>query len=167
MSELSRPYDATRLPAAEQVIEASAEECAALARRFGLVAVQSLAARITLKADGPTVRATGQLKADVVQSCAVSGEDLPVKIAEPIALHFVPPADSPESEEEIELEAEDLDEIEMEGTRFDLGEAVAQSLALAIDPYLEGPGAEEVRKAVLLGQGESSPFAALKGLIKE
>jgi uncharacterized metal-binding protein YceD (DUF177 family) len=167
MSELSRPYDATRLPAAEQVIEASAEECAALARRFGLVAVQSLAARITLKADGPTVRATGQLKADVVQSCAVSGEDLPVKIAEPIALHFVPPADSPESEEEIELEAEDLDEIEMEGTRFDLGEAVAQSLALAIDPYLEGPGAEEIRKAGLLGQGESSPFAALKGLIKE
>ena len=167
MSELSRPYDATRLPAAEQVIEASAEECAALARRFGLVAVKSLAARIMLKADGPTVRATGQLKADVVQSCAVSGEDLPVKIAEPIALHFVPPADSPESEEEIELEAEDLDEIEMEGTRFDLGEAVAQSLALAIDPYLEGPGAEEVRKAGLLGQGESSPFAALKGLIKE
>lgn len=167
MSELSRPYDATRLPAAEQVIEASAEECAALARRFGLVAVQSLAARIMLKADGPTVRATGQLTADVVQSCAVSGEDLPVKIAEPIALHFVPPADSPESEEEIELEAEDLDEIEMEGTRFDLGEAVAQSLALAIDPYLEGPGAEEIRKAGLLGQGESSPFAALKGLIKE
>ncbi|MGE8143351.1 YceD family protein [Novosphingobium sp. NPDC080210] len=167
MSELSRPYDATRLPTAEQVIEASAEECAALAQRFGLVAVKSLAARITLKADGPTVRATGQLKADVVQSCAVSGEDLPVKIAEPIALHFVPPADSPESEEEIELEAEDLDEIEMEGTRFDLGEAVAQSLALAIDPYLEGPGAEEVRKAGLLGQAESSPFAALKGLIKE
>jgi len=167
MSELSRPYDATRLPAAEQVIEASAEECAALARRFGLVAVKSLAARVTLKADGPTIRATGQLKADVVQSCAVSGEDLPVKIAEPIALHFVPPADSPQSEEEIELEAEDLDEIEMEGTRFDLGEAVAQSLALAIDPYLEGPGAEEVRKAGLLGQGESSPFAALKGLIKE
>lgn len=167
MTELSRPYDATRLPAAEQVIEASVEECAALARRFGLVAVKSLAARIMLKADGPTVRATGQLKADVVQSCAVSGEDLPVKIAEPIALHFVPPADSPESEEEIELEAEDLDEIEMEGTRFDLGEAVAQSLALAIDPYLEGPGAEEVRKAGLLGQGESSPFAALKGLIKE
>ncbi|WP_374591504.1 DUF177 domain-containing protein [Novosphingobium sp.] len=167
MSELSRPYDATRLPAAEQVIEASAEECAALARRFGLVAVKSLAARIALKADGPTVRATGQLRADVVQSCAVSGEDLPVKIVEPIALHFVPPADSPESEEEIELEAEDLDEIEMEGTRFDLGEAVAQSLALAIDPYLEGPGAEEVRKAGLLGQGESSPFAALKGLIKE
>ncbi len=167
MSELSRPYDATRLPAAEQIITASADECAALAKRFGLVAVKSLEARIALKADGPTVRATGRFTADIVQSCAVSGEDLPVKIAEPIALHFVPPADAPASEEEIELEAEDLDEIEMEGTRFDLGEAVAQSLALAIDPYLEGPGAEAVRKAGLLGQSESSPFAALKGFLKE
>lgn len=167
MSELSRPCDASRLPTAEQVITASQQECAALAKRFGLVAVNALEAQITLKADGPTVRATGRFTADIVQSCAISGEDLPVKIAEPIALHFVPPADSPESEEEIELEAEDLDEIEMEGTRFDLGEAVAQSLALAIDPYLEGPGAEEVRKAGLLGQGESSPFAALKGLLKE
>lgn len=169
MSELSRPCDATRLPTAEQIVTASPEECAALAKRFGLVAVNSLEARIMLKADGPTVRATGRFTADIVQSCAVSGEDLPVKIAEPIALHFVPPADSPESEEEIELEADELDEIEMEGTRFDLGEAVAQSLALAIDPYLEGPGADEARrKAGIVSEGASGPLAdALKGLLKK
>lgn len=169
MSELSRPCDATRLPTAEQVIAASPEECAALAKRFGLVTVNALEARIALKADGPTVRATGRLTADIVQSCAVSGEDLSVKIAEPIALHFVPPADSPASEEEIELEADELDEIEMEGNRFDLGEAVAQSLALAIDPYLEGPGANEARrKAGIISEGPSGPLAdALKGLLKK
>ena len=169
MSELSRPCDATRLPAAEQVIVASQHECTALAKRFGLVAVNALEARIMLKADGPTVRATGRLTADIVQSCAVSGEDLPVQIAEPIALHFVPPADSPESEEEIELEADELDEIEMDGTRFDLGEAVAQSLALAIDPYLEGPNAEQARrKAGIVSEGASGPLAdALKGLLKK
>jgi uncharacterized metal-binding protein YceD (DUF177 family) len=169
MSELSRPCDATRLPAAEQVIVASQHECTALAKRFGLVAVNALEARIMLKADGPTVRATGRLTANIVQSCAVSGEDLPVQIAEPIALHFVPPADSPESEEEIELEADELDEIEMDGTRFDLGEAVAQSLALAIDPYLEGPNAEQARrKAGIVSEGASGPLAdALKGLLKK
>ncbi len=169
MTELSRPCDATRLPAAEQVIVASQHECTALAKRFGLVAVNALEARIMLKADGPTVRATGRLTADIVQSCAVSGEDLPVQIAEPIALHFVPPADSPESEEEIELEADELDEIEMDGTRFDLGEAVAQSLALAIDPYLEGPNAEQARrKAGIVSEGASGPLAdALKGLLKK
>lgn len=169
MSELSRPCDATRLPAAEQVIVASQHECTALAKRFGLVAVNALEARIMLKADGPTVRATGRLTANIVQSCAVSGEDLPVQIAEPIALHFVPPADSPESEEEIELEADELDEIEMDGTRFNLGEAVAQSLALAIDPYLEGPNAEQARrKAGIVSEGASGPLAdALKGLLKK
>lgn len=169
MTELSRPCDATRLPAAEQVIVASQHECTALAKRFGLVAVNALEARIMLKADGPTVRATGRLTANIVQSCAVSGEDLPVQIAEPIALHFVPPADSPESEEEIELEADELDEIEMDGTRFDLGEAVAQSLALAIDPYLEGPNAEQARrKAGIVSEGASGPLAdALKGLLKK
>ena len=169
MSELSRPCDATRLPAAEQIIVASQHECTALAKRFSLVAVNALEARIMLKADGPTVRATGRLTADIVQSCAVSGEDLPVQIAEPIALHFVPPADSPESEEEIELEADELDEIEMDGTRFDLGEAVAQSLALAIDPYLEGPNAEQARrKAGIVSEGASGPLAdALKGLLKK
>jgi len=65
----------------------------------------------------------------------------------------------------VELDAEDLDEIEYEGSSFDLGEAVAQSLALAIDPFATGPGAEEARRrAGLMGEGEAGPFAALKGM---
>jgi len=166
MSEFARPYDTTRLPAAEQVLNATPQECAALAKRFGLVSVNKLAARIVLVADGQAVSAKGLLEADVVQSCAVSGDDLPVGISEAVSLRFVPAPDA--HAEEIELEAEDLDEIEMEGTRFDLGEALAQTLALAIDPYLEGPGAEEARrKAGLLGEGEGGAFGALKGLLKD
>lgn len=168
MSELERICDAGRLPAAEQVITASEAECAALARRFALVAVTSLTARVTLAADGPTVRATGRITADAVQSCAISGEDLPVRIDEPFALRFVPRGDAPAGEDEIELSADELDDIEMENGRFDLGEAVAQTLGLAIDPYLEGPGAEEARrKAALLNEGEGGAFAALKGLLKD
>ncbi|MFM5923472.1 MAG: YceD family protein [Novosphingobium sp.] len=167
MSEFERIYDAQRLPAGEQQLEASEAERAALAARFGLVAVKALSAQITLIADGPTVRATGRMQADVVQSCAVSGEDLAVRIAEPIALHFVPASDTPLGDE-IELEAQDLDEIEMDAARFDLGEAVAQSMALGIDPYLEGPGAAEARrKAGIVSEGEAGPFAVLKGLLKE
>lgn len=166
MSEFSRIVDATRLPLDEQVLTATAEECAALAQRFGLVAVNSLSARVMLASDGPAVNASGTLNADVVQSCAVSGEDLPVQISETLSLRFVPAPD--ERAAEVELEAEDLDEIEMEAGRFDLGEALAQTLALAIDPYLEGPGADEFRrKAGLLGEGEAGPFSALKGLLKD
>jgi hypothetical protein len=56
----------------------------------------------------------------------------------------------------------------MEGGRFDLGEALAQTLGLAIDPYLEGPNAEEARrKAGLMDPSETSPFSALKDMFKK
>ena len=47
---LSRPVAVHRLPAAgdEVVVEASAQECAALAREFGLVSVESLVGRFRL-----------------------------------------------------------------------------------------------------------------------
>jgi uncharacterized metal-binding protein YceD (DUF177 family) len=166
MSEMSRLIDARNLPEGPLDISASTEECAALAQRFDLVAVRQLTARITLTPDGQTVRAHGVLDADVVQSCAVSAEELEVGIHEPVELQFVPPAkDLPA---EMELEPEMLDQIEMEGGRFDLGEALAQTLGLAIDPYLEGPNAEEARrKAGLLDPSDTSPFAALKDMFKK
>lgn len=166
MSEMSRLIDARQLPEKPVEITASAAECAALAKRFDLVAVRQLSARITLTPDGQTVRARGVLDADVVQSCAISAEELEVGIHEPVELQFVPPAgDLPE---ELELDAEMLDQVEMEGSRFDLGEALAQTLGLAIDPYLEGPGAEEARRrAGLLDPSDASPFAALKDMFKK
>ena len=162
MSELVRIIDARQLPPEPLEIKASPEECAALAQRFDLVRVKHLSARIILTRDGPSVRAKGQLNADVVQSCAVSAEDLPVRIHEPVALQFVP-ANAVQAEE-IELDAEMLDQIEMDGHQFDLGEAIAQGLGLAIDPYLEGPGAEEARRK-LAEQEPSGPFAGLKDLL--
>ena len=166
MSELTRMFDARQLPPGPIEIKASAAECAALAQRFGLVRVKHLSARITVIRDGPTVRAAGQLNADVVQSCAISAEDLPVRIHEPVALHFVPANSTPATDAEVELDAEMLDQIEMDGHQFDLGEALAQGLALAIDPYAEGPGAEEARRqAGLLEPGQVGPFSELKKLL--
>lgn len=164
MSELTRMIDARQLPPEPIDIKASREECAALAQRFGLVRVKHLSARITLTRDGPTVRAGGRINADIVQSCAISAEDLPVRIHEPVALHFVPAHSVPATDAEVELDAEQLDQIEMDGHQFDLGEALAQGLALAIDPYLEGPGAEAARQK-LAEQEPSGSFAMLKKLL--
>ncbi|PKB14556.1 uncharacterized metal-binding protein YceD (DUF177 family) [Novosphingobium kunmingense] len=168
MSELSRLYGRRTVPAAPQHIVAGDAERDALARRFDLVAVNSLEAIVTLTVDGPTVRANGRVKAQIVQSCAVSGEDLPVSIDEPIELRFVPAQTDVAPDSEIELEESDLDDIEMDGEQFDLGEAIAQSLGLAIDPYLTGPQADEARtRAGIASEGEDGPFAALKGLLKK
>lgn len=165
MSEFTRLFDLRSLPATQVRLEASTEECAALARRFDIVAIHAFEATVSLEKDGAAVNATGRLSARLVQSCAVSGEDLEVALDEPVAMRFVPPAAPHRPDEEVELEAEDCDEIEFEGTQFDLGEALAQSLALAIDPFLTGPGAEEARhKAGIVDEGASGPFAALRGL---
>lgn len=146
--ELSRMIKHKPLPGGTLEVVASEAERMALARRFGITAVDRLVARIDLTEDGKAVSATGTLEADLVQPCAISGEDFPVSVREAIALRFVPSSGTPaEPDIEIELADDDLDEIEYEGEMFDLGEAIAQSLALAIDPYAEGPNADAARKA--------------------
>src|SRR5690606_36396759 len=142
--ELHRPIDIRGIKAEPVGIEADAAEREALARRFDIVSIERLEATVSLEVDGAEVAATGTLEADGVRSCAVSGDDFPVTLREPPALRFVPEA--PGEEEEIELQEEDLDEIPYNGTTIDLGEAIAQSLALAIDPYATGPEADRVRR---------------------
>jgi uncharacterized metal-binding protein YceD (DUF177 family) len=164
--EFSRPVDRRGLTAKPVDIAADAAERQALAARFGLIAIDRLEASVTLEADGEVVTGEGTLSAEIVQSCAVTGEDLPVTVAEPLHLRFVPETEI--EEEEIELEEAQLDEIPYTGTSFELGEAVAQSLALAIDPYATGPNADRVRKEKgLSDEAASGPFAALAALKKD
>jgi uncharacterized metal-binding protein YceD (DUF177 family) len=166
-SEFSRSVDIREADGKRLTLTADDAERTALAARLGIVRVDALEADVALERDGNAVGVKGTLVAEVVQSCAVSAEDLPVSIREPLAFRFVPETGH-RPDEELELDAGDLDEIEYTGTSFDLGEAVAQSLALAIDPFAVGPDAEEARRrAGLLGEAETNPFAALKGLIKE
>ena len=167
LSELSRWIAVRQCEGRTVEVVADAAECERLAERFDLVSVDSLEAEAVLGRDGNAITAQGRLRAAIVQSCAVSGEDLPAMIDEPLALRFVADAAvAPASpDEEVELDAEDCDEIVYSGDRFDLGEAVAQSLALAIDPFATGPQAERIRKEVGLEEpGRENPFAALKGL---
>ncbi len=169
-SELSRMIKARPLPAGAVVIEASPEERAALALRFGLGAVESLRAEVSLEPRPRAIRATGRLHAAILQPCAVSGEDFPVTIDEAVDLRFVEENQRPATpDEEIELEADDCDEIEYAGDMFDLGEAVAQTLGLAIDPYAEGPNADAARAAAgIVQEGEQlGPLADLLSALKK
>lgn len=158
------------LPGEPIVIEANADERAALAVRFGLGAVDSLKATLSLEQRPRAIRVSGRLHAAIRQPCAISGEDFPVTIDEAIDLRFVEENQKPVTEnEEIELQADDCDEIGYSGDMFDLGEAVAQSLGLGIDPYAEGPGAGAARKAAgIVKEGEQDgPLAALLAGLKK
>lgn len=164
--EFSRPFDRRGITAQPVHLMASEAECAALAERFAIPAVKRLEATLDVYAEGEVIHARGRMQADIVQTCAVSGDDLPMRIDDVITLRFVHPR-AYQPDEEVELAEEELDEIEYEGTSFDLGEAVAQSLALAIDPFAAGPDAERVRAEVLAAQEPTGPFAALAKLKKD
>lgn len=168
-SELTRMVKARPLSGEPVVIEATPAECAALAARFALSAVESLRAEVRLEQKPRAIRAAGRLTAQILQPCAISGEDFPVTIDEPVDLRFVEENARPATEgEEIELEADDCDEIEYAGEMFDLGEAVAQTLGLAIDPYAEGPNADAARAAAgIVAEDEVlGPLAGILAALK-
>ena len=172
--ELSRMIKVRPLPGDLIVIEANAVEREALAKRFALSAVHSLEARVSLEAKETAILATGKLSAAIEQACAVSGEDFTVTIDEPLDLRFVRESTYAETENEdgeieIDLAADDSDEIEYSGDMFDLGEAIAQTLGLAIDPYAEGPAAQEARETAGISDEDtpSGPLAEALAALKK
>lgn len=157
--ELHRPVAIDRVgPTGLDVrVQANADECGALARRMNLPAVQSLLCDFHLAWDATgTLLAHGHLMAVVVQTCVVSLDDFAVTVDEDFVVRCV--AAGEESED---LDPEALDEISHDAGVLDLGEAAAEQLALALDPYPHAPGAtlpEIVDEPVAL------PFAALNAL---
>lgn len=146
-------------------IEADEGERSALAFRFGLVAVHALCAEASLTRKGSTIIAEGRLKAKVVQSCVVTGVPLEARIDEPFMLTFRPPPEGARPDEEIELSEAEMDVTFYEGESVDLGEAVAETLALSLDPYPRSPDAEAALKAAgVMGEEEAGPFGALAAL---
>ena len=162
--ELSRLVKPRALPAEAMTVTADTAEREALAQRFAVTSVPSLAAHVEFSTDDDAVLANGKLVATIQQPCAITGEELTYDVEEALALRFVPSGSVAEyaPDEEIELDSEDLDEIEYDGDAFDLGEAIAQTLALAIDPYREGEGADEAReKAGIVSDEDKAPSGPL------
>jgi uncharacterized metal-binding protein YceD (DUF177 family) len=163
--EFSRPVRLDTLGdgVRHMTIEADEAERTALARRFGLLAIDRLEAEANLRSAGEAVFASGRLRAAVTQACVASGEPIPAIVDEPFELKFVPEGSA--TEEEIELNEGDLDIIGFEGSAIDLGEAAAQTLVLALDPFPRAANADEVlREAGVIDEQDAGPFAALKAL---
>jgi hypothetical protein len=138
--ELHRPVAVERVGPAglEYVVEASRDECAALAQRMNLPAVLSLNCRFRLEQElAAALLVRGHLIARVVQTCVVSLDDFTTTVEEQFAVRCVAAGmetDNPDPEA--------MDEIVHAGGIVDLGEAAAEQLALALDPYPRAPGAE-------------------------
>lgn len=162
--EFARPIPVDTIGEAERTIEieADADERRRLAARFVLIAIDALTARFAVHRDAGGVVAIGTVAADVTQACSVTGDPLGATVEEAVSLRFV---EEIAADEEVELSDDALDTLPIEDGAIDLGEAAAETMALALDPFPRAPGAEEaLRAAGVVGDGEAGPFGALAGL---
>lgn len=139
-----------------ETLEADDAERAALARRLGIPGVERLRAELRLRPEpGGAVLVEGKLSAAVVQSCVVTLEPVAQHIEEDVLFRLLPAGQEPgEGPDEV-------DEIATESGTADLGEAIAEQLALALDPYPRAPGAVLPAEAT---EAAEHPMAALAKL---
>ena len=164
-AEFSRPERVDTIGEGERTVAIAADEGerVGLARRFGLVAVARLDASFAIRREGGAVLATGRVVAAVTQACSITGEPIEARVDEPVALRFVD--DEAADAEEVELSAEAADTLPIEAGAIDLGEAAAETMALALDPFPRAPGAAAaLAEAGVLGEDQAGPFGALAGL---
>ncbi|MBF0334332.1 MAG: DUF177 domain-containing protein [Alphaproteobacteria bacterium] len=166
--EFSRPVRVGSLPPGGRTyaIEAKPDERAALAKRFDLISLDSLKATLRLRPVGRQVRLEGDLSAEVTQRCVVTLEPIEATVEERFEMCY---AEGEGDEDErfserdivVEYEGEDVPD-PIVGGMIDIGEAVAEHLALALDPFPRKP---EARFTGVEEEGdERSPFAVLKSL---
>jgi uncharacterized metal-binding protein YceD (DUF177 family) len=146
---------------------ADESERRAISDRLRLGRLDRFEAHVTLSRTGPAIRAEGRIVASLEQSCVVTGEPVPAHVDEAFTLLFMPEPKEARPDEEVELGEQDCDVVFYEGGAIDLGSAVADTLALSVDPYPRSASAEAaLREAGVLTEEQASPFAALAALKK-
>ena len=159
---LSRLVDIMRIPPRGQEVhvEATAEECAALARDFGLPGIQALSGDYHLQASAKGIHVTGAVKASITQICVTTLESFDSMIEEEVEVDFAEPSGMPAEPPTDIHEYEPPDEI-VNG-QIDLGALTAEFLALGLDPYPHKPGVDFSYRDP--ADEKDSPFAALNKL---
>ena len=138
-----------------------------MAKRLGLMSLDRVEAHVTLARTEDIVRAEGRLVAALDQSCVVTGDPVAAYVDEPFAILFMPEPPPSAPDAEIELGESDCDIVFYDGAMIDLGTAIADTLALSLDPYPRSAGAEAaLKEAGVLTEEQASPFAVLAKLKK-
>jgi len=111
----------------------------------------------------------GAFDAEIVQTCVVTLEPFSVRVTDKLDVLFAQPSFFKELTHEAHVDVEEPDGPEpIVNGSIDLGELVAQHLALSLDPYPRKPGVSfESAKPVLASEdGKIKPFADLARLME-
>ena len=158
VNEFSRPLQVDRVPAlgCHERLAADEMECAALAKRFDLPRIHSLGGLLKVVPwRGGGLKITGTLNARVDQVSVISLETFTSDLEFAIERYFLSPrAGQPTAEEDVDV---------IENGIIDLGEILAESMALELDPYprQEGEIFNDIEE-----QPESAKVSPFTGLAK-
>ena len=133
--EFSRPLLVDRVPhkGSHEHFQADPAECAKLAKRFSIHALNKLSARLLLVPwRGGGIKLTGTVEAEVEQMSVVSLEVFATQNKFEVERYFRP---AHKITENIEDDADPIINGEI-----DLGEIVAETLSLELDAYPRKPG---------------------------
>ena len=166
----SHPIEVHRVPPGglDLTLTANEAERSGLAEQFGLLAVRSLSAELSLRPWRKSgLRVSGTVRAEVEQACVVTLEPVSQTIEEEIEVNFLPESEIETPGREVDIDPDDDTPEPFTGSAVDLGALVSEYLSLGIDPYPRKPGVafEPVADDVPESDGTAeSPFAALAGL---
>jgi len=172
--EFSRLVDVRSIPAGGQheTISASRAECEALAKRMKLPAIHALTARLDIRPWKGGWRVTGKLRAHVEHECVRTLENFSVKLKAPVERTYLPPGQAPRQPREdapIDPLADDEPDI-LQGHQLDIGELVAETLGLSLDPWPKKPGTDFIDYHAGGSEEDAhrpaKPFAGLEALKK-
>lgn len=141
---------------------------AQLVERFGLLALTAFRADLVVTVWRKRgIRAQGRIQADLVQPCVVTLDPVPERIDETITMLFYP--EDLSGRQQLEVTVDPLDEEPPDALPYegvDLGEAVAEQLALALNPYPRVPGAklDLTPTSDVIVEKKPNPFEVLKNL---
>jgi uncharacterized metal-binding protein YceD (DUF177 family) len=158
-------------------LEANERELEGLTKLWQVSAVRSLSAELQVnrwKKDG--VRIKGRVRAEITQACVVTLDPIDSVIDEHVEQIFVPEGSKlarmttgEAAELVVDPDGPDLPEL-FEGDAIDVGDAVAEFAALAIDPYPRKQGiefADHVESSAEDKNERPNPFAVLKDWKKD
>ena len=144
-------------------LSAGEEERRKIAVRLKIPAVDMFEGDIRLRATKSDIFVAGHVRAQLTRECVASLELMREDVAEPFEIHFIRQADDEiDAAEEADIDAPELHD----GETIDIGELLVQQLALAMDPFPRIEGASSLSEAHG-GEGDISPFAALRGAFKK
>jgi hypothetical protein len=151
--------------------QATAEECAAIARDLGLLACENLAAAYTIRPlGGGRYKVQGTTAAAVTQACIVTLEPVAARLQLPFDVEFSPEPGEARPPREIadgdnEAEVLSLPEIEkIEHGILDVGRVVFEVLAAGLNPYPKKPDAAFEWQDPLAKDAPANPFGVLAQL---